>query len=80
MAKITRELLDAGRSSRNGWSAAQLALLGYEYPNDGNWKHDCINLEIPDEIAEQFVALKDKHIKVVKNPRKPKVLADKSAT
>ena len=68
MIIVTQELIDKGKSVRGGWSAAQLRVLLPEreftdcyFPKKG-WQFRAIGTRITQEKADQFLALKDKHI------------------
>jgi hypothetical protein len=56
--EITNALIDAGKSTRGGWSKRQLALLGVEWPPQQGWKERVIGCVISQEDAELFVKLK----------------------
>lgn len=59
MTLITEALLHAGCSVAGGWKKAQLALIGVPWPPPAGWKARVIGLEISDEAAARFVALRD---------------------
>lgn len=58
---VTEELLELGKSSKNGWSKAQIRLLGMNNYYT-NWKKDIIGRSISEENAKKFIDLKDKHV------------------
>jgi hypothetical protein len=58
---LTREHLDAAKSSNGGYSNKQFALIGLQRPIPPGWRKSVVGKEYPDGIIEEFVALKDKH-------------------
>ncbi len=72
MTLMTRELLEQGRSCTNGFSRAQMDLVGVETrpPVDmvrghfipKKWWLNVIGKDYPDEVIAKFIALKDKHL------------------
>jgi len=58
---ITKEILDAGRSSRGLWSMEQIKTLGVTSFSVSLPK-TVIGKEFPEEIVQEFLALKDKHL------------------
>lgn len=72
MTLMTREMLEQGRSTTNGFSRAQMDLVGIETrPQDDilrghfipkKWELQVIGKDYPDEVIAQFIALKDKHL------------------
>lgn len=66
--RITNELLAAGESQRRGWSKAQLAAVGVEWPPLKGWKSRIVGLEISDDNAAIFAALKDAHLRIIRTP------------
>lgn len=68
---ITAELIEQGRSIRGGWNLKQLRALGlsgnYFRSNGGlysGWKWDLIGKNVPKENIDNFLTLKDKHLKI----------------
>ena len=59
---ITKEILEAGRSSRGLWSMKQIRMLGVSSFSVSLPK-TIIGKEFPEEIVQEFLALKDKHLK-----------------
>jgi hypothetical protein len=57
--RITPELLEAGKSSRGGWSKAQLAILGVAWPPAAGWKARVIGVSISRADADRFIQLRD---------------------
>ena len=73
MVRITESLLDAGRSDRGGLNKNQLAVLGIDWPPAKGWKRQLIGMEIPDEAADSFLALrKTSNTKQRVPPSRPK--------
>lgn len=60
---LTKEIFNAGKSSRGGWGWRQLKLLGVEYPLKKGWKKRIIGTEVGKEKINEFLALKDRHLK-----------------
>lgn len=60
--KITEELLEAGRSSKGGWSANQWRSLGVK-SFKGGWRKRLIGSYTTIERYEKFLSLKDEHFK-----------------
>lgn len=58
---ITERFLDSGKSVRGGWNKRQMSALGVENFNKG-WRRALIGKEISDDLAKQFIELKDAHI------------------
>lgn len=56
--EFTREVLEKGRSTRGGWSKAQLALLGIEWPPRKGWPQQVQGRHFPREVLQQFEALR----------------------
>jgi hypothetical protein len=56
---VTRDLLDAGRSDKGGWSAAQLALLGVNWPPLKGWGQSVLGKLLSPEDAQKFIALRN---------------------
>lgn len=61
--KITKEVLNKGKSSRNGWNHKQLGLLGVGIPLVSGWYKRLIGSDAEIETVKQFWALKDAHLK-----------------
>lgn len=59
---ITHEIIEAGKSSNNGWNGKQVRLLGEDMTKKG-WLRRLIGKEFPEEVVNQFLALKDVHLK-----------------
>lgn len=55
--KITRQLLEAGRSQRGGWNRPQLEALGIEWPPTNGWRVRLIGTEITEQQARRFIDL-----------------------
>lgn len=63
MVKISRSLIECGRSKHGGWSRAQLGLLGIEWPPESGWIKSVIGKEISEDVAKSFIDLRDSHLK-----------------
>ena len=61
---LTKELIEKGKSTRGGWSQAQLSCLGVAMPLQSGWMNTLDGKEILDESYERFLSLKDAHVKV----------------
>ena len=59
---MTLEILEAGKSTPGGWSAAQLAVFGIDYPLPAGWKRRLVGSEWPQYIIDHFLNLKDAHL------------------
>lgn len=55
--KLTREMIDAGKSEGGAWNAPQFALLGISWPPLHGWPARVIGNEISDADYAQFLAL-----------------------
>lgn len=53
--KLTRQLIDQGKSARGGWNAKQLAVLGIAWPPLKGWPARLEGQEISDEQYQQFL-------------------------
>lgn len=73
MVKVTKELLEQGRSSRGAWSNRQLRALGLKKGFNFNkgWKYKLIGSWVTEDQVERFLALKDAHLKNKKGYYKP---------
>lgn len=56
--KLTRAMIDSGRSEGGGWNAPQLKLIGVEWPPARGWPDRIIGNEISSKDYETFLALK----------------------
>ena len=67
MAKIelSREMIQQGRSSKGGYSKAQLELLGVKWPPKKGWIDKKIAKKFDEEKIKQFIELRDAHLKEV---------------
>jgi len=74
MAVLTKEMLKAGQSRHGGWSRAQVALLGVKWPLLRGWQRELIGMFVSDETVDEFVAMKDLHLKPKYGAFHPKVL------
>jgi hypothetical protein len=61
--KITPQLIAEGKSSKGGWSRRQLELLGVVWPPQNGWHKIVIGTPIRVGEADEFVRLRDQHIK-----------------
>jgi hypothetical protein len=64
---MTKEIFEAGTSRNGAWSIKQLNLIGVDItpgksPLKG-WKYNVIGRSYPEDIINEFLALKDKHLK-----------------
>ena len=58
---ITDTIINRGMSRRGGWSMKQVKLLGVTQFKKG-WKHQILGLDVPNNIIEEFLFLKDGHL------------------
>ena len=56
-------LVAQGESVNGGWSRKQLALLGVSWPPETGWKDRLVGTEIDSDVENEFINLKDQHIK-----------------
>lgn len=62
--KLTKEILDQGKSINGYWSKKQLTLLGLDFFHlRKGWKRSIIGWQFSPQTIDEFVSLKDKHIK-----------------
>lgn len=61
--KITKEILEQGKSKRGAWSTKQLKLLGVKWPRTRGWMERLIGTDVPDERVARYLELKDAHLK-----------------
>jgi len=62
MVKLTKEMLTSGRSKNGGWSKPQLALLGVTWPPKKGWLLASVGMIVSQQVADEFLALKDRHL------------------
>ncbi len=62
MEVVTDELLEAGQSSRGGWSRAQLELIGVDWRPKKGWRGRVLGSPITWADAQEFRDLKDQHL------------------
>lgn len=60
---LTHKLFKLGMSKNGAWSDKQLSLLDVKMPKKKGWKHKIIGNTYPVNIIEQFIYLKDVHLK-----------------
>ena len=60
--KVTKDILESGKSKRGGWSLKQLRLFGITEFKKG-WKSKLTDSNFPEETIAEFLALKDTHLK-----------------
>ena len=54
---VTDKLITRGQSLRGGWSKAQFAILGFDWPPKPGWRRMAIGREIDEDKAAEFVRL-----------------------
>lgn len=59
---ITKEIIEQGQSINGSFSMDQLKLLGVHSLKKG-WRRTLIGRDVPDEYVEEFILLKNAHIK-----------------
>lgn len=70
--QITEEFLSSGASARNGFTHAQLALLGVELPLTKGWKYAILGQYIDAARAREFVESRyAKRVSAARTPRHP---------
>ncbi len=61
---ITLEILKKGLSSNGGYSIKQIRVLGIDnYLFEKGWKLALVGSDVPKEKVDNFIALKDAHLK-----------------
>lgn len=55
---VTKEMIEAGKSLRGGWSKAQLAMLGVPWPPSSGWKSVVVGRHIKQSELERFLSLR----------------------
>lgn len=60
---LTNEILNEGKSCNGGWSLSQFRLFGFDTFPKKDWKDIVCSQEWPKETIDQFLYLKDKHLK-----------------
>lgn len=60
--RLTKRVFDLAVSSNGGFNAEQLSLLGLDHNPIKGWKRRLIGSLISQEVADEFIALKDKHL------------------
>lgn len=67
MARITKEILEQGKSRRGGWSNIQIAALGVKSVKtkrfNKGWKRKLIGVDVPEENIKKFLEMKNAHLK-----------------
>lgn len=70
--KLTRAMIDSGKSDRGGWNRPQLELLGVQWPPQQGWPARIIGREISARDYERFLELRGFHKrKKIGAPRRP---------
>lgn len=59
--KLTRQMIDSGRSDNGGWSKEQLRMIGVSWPPKLGWPAKVTGTEITEETFQQFLKLKNRH-------------------
>ena len=59
---ITRDILESGKSSNNGWNKKQLDVFGERDQKKG-WFNRIIGKEVTQEQIDLFLSLKDYHLR-----------------
>lgn len=59
---MSKQLFERGKSSNGGWNTEQVTLLGESMKNSG-WAKRCVGKDYPEEIINEFIALKDAHFR-----------------
>lgn len=55
---ITEDCFTYWKTSKGGFTAAQLKLLGIDWPPKPGWKHDLLGTEIDDDLYRQIYEAK----------------------
>lgn len=63
MVIMTNEIMNRGISRSNGWGRAQLRVLGIRPLNNKGWRKQIIGEEYPERVIQEFLDLKNKHLK-----------------
>lgn len=61
---LTEQILNQGKSNNGGWNAKQMECLN-SYPLVKGWKRRLIGKDFPEEVINNFISLKNDHIKFV---------------
>jgi len=70
--KLTRAMIDSGKSDRGGWNRAQIELLGVEWPLSWGWITRILGKEISGRDYERFLELRGFHKrKKIGAPKRP---------
>ena len=70
--KLTRAMIDSGKSDRGGWNRAQLQILGVSWPPQHGWPSRIIGKEISAKDYERFLELRGFHKrKKIGAPKRP---------
>jgi hypothetical protein len=69
---ITQQFIEQCQSFKGGWSKRQLNLLGIEWPPAPGWRKFLTGKEIPPDVANQILLLKDAHLTGMKSNSKVK--------
>jgi hypothetical protein len=56
--KMTKKMIEEGRSSNGGWNAKQLALFGVYWPLQPGWQNRIIGTTVSRETYKQFLKLR----------------------
>jgi hypothetical protein len=60
--RVTADHVEAGKSSRGGWSEEQFRLLGVAWPPEPGWKGRVIGQRISGSTLAAFIMLRDEHL------------------
>jgi very-short-patch-repair endonuclease len=60
--KLTNELLEAAKSDRGGWNAAQLRLLGFN-GFETKWRRRAVGMDITQQQYDALMAIRNEHLK-----------------
>lgn len=62
LVRVTREVLERGKSRRGGWSREQMSALGEGWPLEGGWRTRILSRLVKQSQVERFLSLKDSHL------------------
>ena len=60
---VTKEIVEQGISRNGGYSQKQMDLFGIMRPLLKGWKKRMVGVELDEKKIEEFLKLKDKHLK-----------------
>lgn len=77
--KMTKKMIEEGKSSSGGWNAKQLALFGVYWPLQPGWQNKIIGTTVSRETYKQFLKLRGATVAKSKRSKAPKQYPDTSS-